>query len=1280
MEASLRQTVGPDERIEKARRRSSPKPDARAQTARSNEKPTVRSMHATITQKGDRIAGDEWLDVCPSDYLEEVSLNDGLGKAAICMASHDEGGGRREGARSREPGARKGWGFRDQEQTPARYKQQSRRPRTPSTSCSFSRLSLASVYCLDLTAWYRRSSTALTVFSKTTLNQALESRSLTRETRVTIAPKTSHERASVNLRYLQQKRVSLPRQGRYNPSSPWCGDNSNTSYRRWRFIGRTASEVALPGHKQAAWLELTQNNEGHWPMRRGNNLVDADRTPGVNTSMPPQLDVHGNQFANFSFRYGLAESGLDNEPKMDDPSDPYNLVTQGSSSEHRNSITSVPTAHRASFSSGVPGRRGRNTSVSASGGSDMASPTSNRAGGGGIDGIYGDDFGLNNGPTDGSDMGSRSKEEKNDPAPAWSELKTKAGKERKRLPLACIACRRKKIRCSGEKPACKHCLRSRIPCVYKVTTRKAAPRTDYMAMLDKRLKRMEERIIKIVPKEEQDSAALSVTRAAVKPAIPGTIPSRNSNAKKRSSDEAFGPELEKWSKTASSSNIDTNSKPPSLMIQEVEESKLLEEGANALPSKDIQEHLAEVFFENLYGQTYHLLHKPSFMRKLKAGTVPPVLILAVCAISARFSTHPKLNSSPAFLRGEPWASEARDIVVRRYEWPNITILTCLLILGLHEFGTCQGGRSWALGGQAIRMAYALQLHKDLDYDPLKRSGKVALSFIDREIRRRTMWACFIMDRFNSSGTDRPTFIKEETIKVQLPIKEKYFQLDMPGPTETLTGDVPHPVSPGAGQLSNAKGNMGVAAYMIKSIAVWGRIINYLNLGGKELDPHPIWHPESSYTDLIRQTETFASSLPEFLQYNPENLGAHEVEGLASQFLFLHVSIQQNILFMNRFAIPSSPGGRAPKDVPKDFVTKAGGKAFEAANRISELLLNGESYFIAAPFTGYCAFLSSTVHVFGVFSKNSNMEASSKRNLAINVKYLSKMKRYWGMFHWMSENLKDQYKLCADASRQGVSAGQSSQSSAIFQYGDWFDRYPHGVSQSDFEDPVMGTKKEKGDDAVLEQKSDYRTVEEFFHTLSPLQPQDRDIAKPPKRKKKNIQGLPSHHDQPHPIQTNIPNMPPNPPMQVQNNHQIPSQAYNQMSPVTPVPMYNNQGQIYNHELLLHPHQQGMFSQLDRQLVFGAYAGMEPSSLGVHSIVDGAQAWDLPISNAISNGAMSAFTTEPSSAWFMPFNMEPPEIGHEADVFNTVGSSGSGYGMAGMPVHDGGNGMGDQGGVN
>lgn len=637
-----------------------------------------------------------------------------------------------------------------------------------------------------------------------------------------------------------------------------------------------------------------------------------------------------------------------------------------------------------------------------------------------------------------------------------------------------------------------------------------------------------------------------------------------------------------------------------------------------------------------------------------AGTVPPVLTLAVCAISARFSTHPKVNTTPAFLRGEDWAAAARDIVMRRYDWPNITILTCMLILGLHEFGTCQGGRSWALGGQAIRMAYALQLHRDLDHDPQKRNGKTTLSFIDREIRRRTMWACFLMDRFHSSGTERPSFIRELDMKIPLPIKEKLFQLDMPGPTENLMGQVLHPVSSGAGELSDPKENMGVAAYVIRSITLWGRIVNYLNLGGREQDLFPVWHPESGFADLMKQTEEFESMLPQSLQYSPENLHTHETEGLVNQFLFLHISIQQTILFLNRFAVPGNPD-QGPEDAPKDFVKKAGAKSFDAASKIAGLLRDGEPYFITAPFTGYCAYLASTVHIFGVFSKNPEMEKQSKKLLAVNIKYLAKMKRYWGMFHFMSENLKVLYRKCADASIQGYSASGSNEASSksVFQYGDWFDRYPHGVSQSDFEDPVAEIKNEKGDDAVLEQKSDYHTVEEFFHTL-PLAPQDHETAKPPKRKAKK--NLSIRQDQAEPVNSKVQDMAAGPSMHMQNsNHQIP-QGYNQLSP-TPVNIYN-QPPYYGHDVLLPPHQQGILPQLDRQLVFGAYAGMDPSILNSQNMMDGANTWDMQM------GGMTGYVAEPSSAWFMPFNMAPPEIGQDGDMFNSLG--GPGYG--GMPIDD------------
>lgn len=112
-----------------------------------------------------------------------------------------------------------------------------------------------------------------------------------------------------------------------------------------------------------------------------------------------------------------------------------------------------------------------------------------------------------------------------------------------------------------------------------------------MAMLDKRLKRMEDRILKILPKEGHDSPQL--VRSQVKPAIVGVGPVRNTSTKKRSSDEAFGPELDAWATPTPTNNIDGGA-TSSLLIQEAEEGRLLTEGMDALPSQEIQEHLAEV--------------------------------------------------------------------------------------------------------------------------------------------------------------------------------------------------------------------------------------------------------------------------------------------------------------------------------------------------------------------------------------------------------------------------------------------------------------------------------------------------------------------------------------------------------------------------------------------------------------------------------------------------------------------------------------------------------------
>ncbi|KAI8943561.1 hypothetical protein NX059_001558 [Plenodomus lindquistii] len=853
--------------------------------------------------------------------------------------------------------------------------------------------------------------------------------------------------------------------------------------------GATATTMATPTHQQFDHDDALILNEYGLPGLRASPHDAIGTSPANMAAVFPDFDMAFAQGSGFGGSFDGVQPKTESEYA-------HHPGSVGDMSEGNMSGGGSVHPHRMSIGGGSPGH---NTSP------DSAHPLGSLSIGDTLAGKFNDNDGNH------STTSRKSKDDSQD-TPQWSEMKTKAGKERKRLPLACIACRRKKIRCSGEKPACKHCLRSRIPCVYKVTTRKAAPRTDYMAMLDKRLKRMEDRVIKLIPKESLPSVA-NVGRSVVKPPIPGAPP-KAATTKKRPAEEAFGNELDEWSKSKAA---DPDAAGRSSRGKESEDNKLLTEGAESLPSKEIQEHLAEIYFDFVYGQSYPLLHKPSFMRRLAAGKVPPVLILAMCGISARFSTHPQLRTEPCFLRGDSWAERAREISLKRYDTPNITILIVYLLLGLHEFGTCQGGRSWMFGGMAQRMAYALQLHKENEYDPLVNDpDKKPLSATDREIRRRTMWSCFLMDRFNSSGTDRPLFVHEQYIEVQLPIKEHLYIHEIPAPTEDLEGNVPNPVPPDGGQLANARENMGVSAYTIRLVCIWGKLIKYMNMGGKEREAEPMWSSDSTYHKIKKEAREFKASLPEMLVYTPENLKSHAIGKTANSFLYLHILWQQIMLFLHRFALPSTAGSRPPKDMPHDFLTESARSALDAANQISILINEAMDHNVVAPFAGYTAFFSSTVHVHGVFSKNPKLEAQSKRYLAYNVKYLTKMKKYWGMFHYIAENLKELYRQHADAQTKGTVQAGDKKNGTIFQYGDWFDRYPHGVSKTDYEDAAESNANEPGTDAVLGQKSDLQSVEEFFASLSPPSKTDQARKQARKNKSKSVSKVDpssSHTDAP-----------------------------------------------------------------------------------------------------------------------------------------------------------------------
>jgi Zn(2)-Cys(6) binuclear cluster domain-containing protein len=181
----------------------------------------------------------------------------------------------------------------------------------------------------------------------------------------------------------------------------------------------------------------------------------------------------------------------------------------------------------------------------------------------------------------------------------------KTGKVRRRLQLACARCRRRKTKCTGELPTCSHCLKARVPCVYKITRRPPAPRTNYMVMLDKALLKMEARIQRVTSK--------NTPAVRSRMSQPPTCQPSPASEDEHDCERFWHPDCEpEWGQRRDSSVAPTMEDRAAAPRTE-----FMLEGSEALPPVEIQEHLSKIFFTHVYGQPYFLLHKPSYMAKLR---------------------------------------------------------------------------------------------------------------------------------------------------------------------------------------------------------------------------------------------------------------------------------------------------------------------------------------------------------------------------------------------------------------------------------------------------------------------------------------------------------------------------------------------------------------------------------------------------------------------------------------------------------------------------------------
>ncbi|KAI2619992.1 hypothetical protein GGR54DRAFT_630527 [Hypoxylon sp. NC1633] len=309
-----------------------------------------------------------------------------------------------------------------------------------------------------------------------------------------------------------------------------------------------------------------------------------------------------------------------------------------------------------------------------------------------------------------------------------------------------------------------------------------------------------------------------------------------------------------------------------------------------------------------------------------------LVLLGVLTLTARF--HPDLvkylahicNNQPGNARTRPVQTQLDPTAASEYYADILTMalgplrttmkvasaerVAAFLMLGLYEWSQTRpktgGLGAWMYVGIAIRMAQYLGLGfgdipgsgeaQAIDHQR-RNSNQQSQVTLDKEIRRRTMYSCFILDRMLACGKERVSNIQAEDIQIQLPCSEDKFDLAMEVQTGFLKDRVRHGLDD------------SVLSRFVQLVDLWGEISKFSSQGGrlhkKEADKPP-WYKESTFAQLSEKLAKFDAELPGTFTFSRSNYFRHENHQASSVYVLLHMLRCVCLIMLHREYIPFVP--------------------------------------------------------------------------------------------------------------------------------------------------------------------------------------------------------------------------------------------------------------------------------------------------------------------------------------------------------------------------------------
>jgi hypothetical protein len=310
------------------------------------------------------------------------------------------------------------------------------------------------------------------------------------------------------------------------------------------------------------------------------------------------------------------------------------------------------------------------------------------------------------------------------------------------------------------------------------------------------------------------------------------------------------------------------------------------------------------------------LHPPTFRNRIRQASNPRdpsvapidlrdggILLLALLMLTARFHSELVDYHSTAKSRNPLDASEYYATALKTAIGPTGFSLTsssidgiqALLMLALWEWGQTRDLSAWIYSGMAIRLAQAIGLPYEEDEENHRDTAT------EREVRRRTWWSCFIIDRMLSAGKYRPTMISVKQMKVKPPCFDDQF-LFLRDETTNFWDEPTR-----ADEIVN---DDRVFGSYIRLVEIFGKFSEWSYAGGRKTETLPPWDSSTQFFKLRQELERFYHNLPSNLTFNKPNLSAHIENRNATTYASMHTLYSLCLIILYREYIPFIPLLRA----------------------------------------------------------------------------------------------------------------------------------------------------------------------------------------------------------------------------------------------------------------------------------------------------------------------------------------------------------------------------------